>query len=685
MTKIGMTTGALARALFAAGLLTAGCVENKKAATAAADEFAGYRERPVAERVELDAFENAAFEDMSKYGADGEHVEIGRFGYNGNGGARIRPRPQQVFCYRLKTKPGLSLKKGVAYVLTSNVRTHGAIGVQTCFDVVDAKTRKYAFGGWGPSSEAMNDGWVRHVLKFVPKADSEGLDYHFQFYCRQANDADFSSGENYVDVDNVAIHTAAPTWYFCNTWPTHNRVHSETGRVRMSSTFLGAFLDAGADPVYRVRLRAADGRVLGERVLAADAKGNMTAAFGRIDYAGAATLCATLFDRANRLNLGTREIAVTVGPAPDASKGIFVQENGVVLRDGRPYMPVGFYTNFAYADKYTRAQAEAAMKRMQDAGFNAMIDYGTYSMASAEQRAWYYGACEKYGIGVLNDDFKACTELEKVPERLAAFRRRAEEDAKRPALLGFYTMDEGSEDFIPSLTLIRRMLNEVAPDKIVNVCNIMRPEPYLPIADIQGGDSYPIGQGKGLTGAEKYVRAMSDLAPAALWVAPQAYNWASMVPGALTNAAKYASCGREPKENETLSVALLMASLNVKGFFFYSYYDVFRCPVKEWIPRRWENVCRAGKCLRDLEPFIMSGEPIVELARRDAKGRTRVVAMSDGKGAHRVLVIGLEQDHETTFELPASFGALKSRCGNVVRQGGTYVFRGPDFSCDVLE
>lgn len=30
-------------------------------------------------------------------------------------------------------------------------------------------------------------------------------------------------------------------------------------------------------------------------------------------------------------------------------------------------------------------------------------------------------------------------------------------------------------------------------------------------------------------------------------------------------------------------------------------------------------------------------------------------------------------------------GKVTSRCGNVVRQGGTYVFRGPDFSCDVLE
>jgi len=128
-----------------------------------------------------------------------------------------------------------------------------------------------------------------------------------------------------------------------------------------------------------------------------------------------------------------------------------------------------------------------------------------------------------------------------------------------------------------------------------------------------------------------------------------------------------------------------MASYDVKGFFFYSYYDVFRCPIKEWIPKRWEYVCKAGKCLRDLEPFLMSGERIVEVPHVDKKGRTRVVALSDGKGTWRVLVIGIEKDHETTFTLPAEYGALKSRCGKVTCESGTYTFTGKDFSCDILE
>ena len=81
----------------------------------------------------------------------------------------------------------------------------------------------------------------------------------------------------------------------------------------------------------------------------------------------------------------------------------------------------------------------------------------------------------------------------------------------------------------------------------------------------------------------------------------------------------------------------------------------------------------------------MSGCPIVDVPHKDAKGQTRVAAMTDGKGAWRVIIVGLEDDHETRFTLPAEYGELKSRCGFVTREGGEYVFRAKEYSCDLLE
>ena len=91
---------------------------------------------------------------------------------------------------------------------------------------------------------------------------------------------------------------------------------------------------------------------------------------------------------------------------PDQTKGLFVQENGVVLKDGKPFMPLGFYADLAYRSKYTRERLEEELKRISGAGFDSIIDYGTYTLKKGEQRDTYYGLCAKYGINVLVDDFK---------------------------------------------------------------------------------------------------------------------------------------------------------------------------------------------------------------------------------------------------------------------------------------
>ena len=664
--------------IFAAALLAAA------PGAFAADEFEGYAKREMAEAVDMNAFENGDFEDVSKYGKVNDNIEIGRFGFNGNGGMRERPFNAKL-AWRLPFKG--RLEPGRRYVFSADVRPHGKISFQAACDIYNKKLRKYVGGAWGPKSTPLADGWRHQEVDFIAKDDPDDLDYKFMVYTIVPKDADASDPENYVDVDNITIRLDAPKWYFCNTWPTHNKVYVENARVRCNSSFLGSFLDKDADAVYAFRLMAADGRELAKRVERADEKGNMTADFGALGYEGAATLSVTLYDRHAKLNLGTRTLSLTATKTPDKSKGLFVQENGVVLKDGKPFMPLGFYTGLAYRDKVSKEQLETELKRMHDEGFDAIIEYGSYSLPKGKPRDTFYGLCEKYGVYVLPDDFKITGKFDEVDAKMPIWRERAEDLIRYPAVIGFYTMDEGSEQFIAPLTKIRRMLNEVAPRHMVNVCNIMRAAPYLPIADIQGGDVYPISKNKphSLISCHQRVKSLSDCGSAAIWYAPQAYNWASMVRGALKDAELYKKSGREPTENEMLAVALLMASDGVTGFFFYSYFDIFRCPVKEWIPLRWTAICNVGKVLRSLEPFIMSGCSIVDVPHKDAKGQTRIAAMTDGKGAWRVIVVGLQEDHETRFTLPAEYGELKSRCGFVTREGGEYVFRAKEYSCDLLE
>ena len=65
----------------------------------------------------------------------------------------------------------------------------------------------------------------------------------------------WANGVHYVDVDNIQIRLAAPKWYLCNTWPVHNLVHADEGRVRFNSSFWGSFFGPGGSTRLRSRCR----------------------------------------------------------------------------------------------------------------------------------------------------------------------------------------------------------------------------------------------------------------------------------------------------------------------------------------------------------------------------------------------------------------------------------------------
>ena len=651
------------------------------ALTGFAGEFDGYGRMVLEEAVDIGAFENPTFDDVSKFGKSGIGELGAGFGFNGNGGLRIRPNGK-MFSYRFPLKA--RLEKGKRYIFSADVRGHGKAWGKAVMDASFVNPRKYASGcgAWHTNLSPLSDGWTHQEVEVVAKHEPEKIDYFFMIYGGVSAE-DWSNGVHYVDVDNIQIRLAAPKWYLCNTWPVHNLVHADEGRVRFNSSFWGDFFGPEAKPAYACELvPGRDGARPSRVVCVADTNGNFTADFGKQAYRGAAKLRVTLYDRAARLERGTREIDVTVA-IPERDRNLFIRENGVVLRDGKPYMPIGFYTGLADAQKFDMKGVEEHFKRLHDGGFNAIMDYQAYSL-QGERRKRFYALAEKYGIGIIDDSFdwgigRALAD----PGKREAIVRRAREIAAFPAHIGWYTMDESPESAVGPLSSLRRMLNEVTPGRMVNTCNINRAAPYLPTADIQGGDSYPVKKGSDGTLMDTHGRVSKVKAcqPAAIWYAPQCYNWANRK----LPPEEYRKAGREPTMEEMLSVTLCMVQDGTTGFLFYAYFDLIECPVPEYREARWAAMVEIAKVLRSLEPFIMSGEPIVDLAHADKADETRVVALSDGKGGRRVIVCGLGQKHEATFTLPAEYGKPKSRLGHVTCANGTYTFTGGPFSCDILE
>ena len=634
---------------------------------------------------DLDAFENADFENSSGHGKIGKYVEVGRgFGFNGNGGARLSGFVR--YSFELPVKKTLKLKKGERYVFSLDTRNNSKeLLEQIALETTNPETGKYE-GYWGRTTTDIGGGWVREELAFVPKRDLDAAKEKLRFILFALLDPhrkiEAGKSENYIDCDNARLRSDDPLWYFCNTWPTHNKIFNEHGRIRAYSSFVGPFLDAEAKAEYELMLSLANGKVLA-KVQAEENDGVLTAEFGRIDYQGEAVLTAILSDRGKETARRTRQVTIT--PTYKPKKGeVFINERGQTIIDGKPFMPLGFYSDLAKLTKYTKEEVEYHLKRIHEAGFNFLIDYHTYTLRRKEDRDFFYGLCEKYKIRVLADDFAG---YQQKPGRLHEIAPQAKELAQYPAVLGWYIMDEASEDKIPVLEKIRRELNAVTPGHIVHSCNIMSPPPYLPVSDVQGGDSYPVSERKdcSLEGTENYMRRAGACRPAASWHAPQAVNWANYRRGAKDDKEVYLKSGREPEENEMLAVALSFVANGVNGFAFYSYFDIHRGPFPEWYEQRWEKIKKVGAAMKDLEPFIVSGRKILEIKHKDVKGRSRVVAMTDGNGAVRVLVYGLTRDNECSFVLPKVFGELASTCGNVVRKNRTYVYSGREFTCDVLK
>lgn len=652
-------------------------------------DVGSFREMPVAEARRLAAFDNATFDDRSKFGvfSDGRMERGGGLGYNGNAGVKIIPKDKP---YKYVFPIKVPLEKNRRYVFSLDICYHGKLdsGTSLGCDSHFKGTKKYAAGYYGTKKVAdLEGGWRRVELEIVPKYAPEEVDYTLFVYVvssRTLTKKEALSPENYLLADNPVLREDSPRWYFTTVWPTHFKVFSDNGNLRSHSAFVGPYLPPDADAVYEHRLVAPDGREIARDVVRALPGGAMTARFGKFAYSGEVDLVTTLCDLKGRARYGSKKIRLTAAPTYRPKKGeIFVQENGIPLVDGKPFMPVGFYADFSYAERYTKEEVEEHLAILREAGVNLIMDYGTYTL-KGERQDWYYDACLRNCIRVLNDDFKPSNdkEFEGFAERAPAKIARLK---KYPAIIGFYTMDERNEDAVPSLEIVRRILNKDFPGAVVNTCNIHSPAAFLSTADVAGGDKYPIDNRPGscLAEMDSYCRKLAETT-ALGWHAPQCYNWANSRRGSMESAKAYRKAGREATENEMLSVALTYASHGIKGFIFYSYFDIGKTAVRHLPLLRWRRIKSVIRHLKSLEPFIMSGEPIVELPHTDVKGRTRLVALSDGKGRKCVLAVGLTRDNECTFDLEGVGEGLKPAYGLAKEENGRWRFKGREFTCDIL-
>ena len=613
----------------------------------------------------IEAFENAGFEESAKFHAESNGVEIaGGIGYNTSGGLRLYPARGKNGKLRHNFKTSFRPQAGKRYRFGFSYKLHGDSFAHCFWE--SYRNGSHVKGNWNVSEEDLADGWKRKWVTVAPTTDD--ADRHTFATIVQSGHASSKvcdSMDDYVEFDDVFIEEDAPEWYLTNVWPTHNYVFSDNPRVRFYSGYSGDFIPRGGRAAFRAELLDGDGKVLAARKTFDD-NGSFTVDFGGpIAYNGKGRLRVAAADAVSRKTLGTNEIDVTILPTFKPGKGgTFVTEDGIAILDGKPFMPLGFFSSFGRRreiDLFRRTMPE-----WKAAGANLLLEY------------WIFNWGDKLLPEVLEilreNDIKLMLNVTAWHHRkdLLQTEHRAiiQKFKSEPSLFAYYLTDEAPMTLIPYVYSMRRMINEVDPDHPTWECNLFDPPAYLKISDCYGADFYPIAPGsKGLESMDRSMAKWTACRPSVAWLCPQCFNKANYRPRAKETKEAYDANGVEPTEEAMLSVALLQASWGAKGFIYYMWDDLFRGPYPERYEIRKQAMLRNIRRLKDLEPFIIGGKPIVELPRKDLKGRTRVVALESASGAKKVLVIGLAKDNECSFTLP---------------DGTPHVFKGGEFSCRIL-
>ena len=615
-------------------------------------------------------FEN--FEDASKHRVISKNAEISaRFGFNGSAGLRLSPHGKQAqYELPLNFKP----EKGKRYLLTIYEKKHGKVVSHIAWEAY--KNSRHQFGNWNVNRTPLEGGWTKCELPVYIKTDDDvsGKDWKFR-YLAIATAKDSAGKDAWVDYDNLSIREDVPVWHLANVWPTHNKLQAEDGKIRLYSAFDGSFLKPGAHPLYKLELLV-DGQVIATQVLK-DQNGVIRAAFGRQNRCGPAILRFSLLDAETSGTVVSRELEIRIAKRYLPKKGeIIIDEKGRAIIDGKPFMPLGFFTGFPGNKPEDAARH---LKWMHDAGFNAVVEYLGDSWRGNIRTL--LDMMQRNGIRMLYNFTSAVHHPEQIETK---YRKRALEIKDHPAVIGWYIMDEAHAEQLPAIIRMRKMLNEMTPGQVTWSYNVFEVPPYLAAADMPGGGIYPVGQAPDLMSSDIKMRKAAACATG-LWYAPQAMNWANYRKGAMDSEEAYRKAAPEPSAHELLAVALHQASHGVTGFFFYHYGDIWKGKVPEWIPKRLEAMRYIGQTMKSLEPFILSGEGITEIPHEDLKGKSRVVALTDGRGACRILVIGLQKDNECSFVPPEKYQVKNSYTGLSAWKNGKWFFRGKAFSCDILK
>ena len=367
-----------------------------------------------------------------------------------------------------------------------------------------------------------------------------------------------------------------------------------------------------------------------------------------------------------------------------ASNGCFIAVDGRAEINGKPFMPIGIYTQ-----KVTKKNLPVILK----AGFNCSMPYGSFSLAPTEKlgkdklkairKLLDYCQSENFKIIFNLKDVYKGTEWEMLNwnglnGEVPIVKAIVNGLKTHPALLGYYINDELPLSLLAKIKERKKLINELDPfhptwTVLANVVTI----PFFSSAtDVMGIDPYPVGKS-----SKPDITQLLDEVKTV--VACNKPHWPVIQCFSHRGYTKKFPDARIPSSEEITSMALLYAIYGAKGFFFYSYFDLAPERSGQKFSKSLQDITSATQLLNKLEPFIMSKVPVKQMQIKETSGRGAAGYFVTDNGEKCVIVVAATPGvNKFQFSLSGNYVSTNK----LTRRGSSenYIFSSNNINFDIL-
>lgn len=401
------------------------------------------------------------------------------------------------------------------------------------------------------------------------------------------------------------------------------------------------------------------------------------------DWRGHGELKIRVFDPVRKLIYAETGFDMHVD---EALPKVSFDSHGRTLLDGKKFLPIGIFCNISN---------RKTVDQIREAGFNVAMPYNSVHMGIDSKRG-YDGiaaaldyCAEKQlrvifclkGVYPWGDRWVSRGLYgEMNPDVIAA--NIAGKFGSHPAMMGYYTADEVSQQYISDLIARKKLLNRLDPDHPVwqvhspgyNTDSLI---PYGPSCDVIGIDYYPF-RNPAVSRLDSLETKLKLAGESGLpqWFVPQMFNHRRY--------SRNATDAAFPTLGEYRAQLLVAAGCGMKAFIFYVYQPLcLPDPVLDGDAENMRGIIRAGNTLlKDMEKFILSDHSPEKLPVKVTSGKVSAWRFHDDSGRTCIAVVSLVPGHSAAeLEMP---DVQSSAWGKTVKVNGKWRFEANGIDCDLL-